>query len=166
MKKSYLFIGIGGAAAISIAVTLVLMTTNSTTTQTNETLLDNMSDVLDFTYADTNTKLKEALATKGILMSSTVTLKEKDDIEKYCTFFKDKEKQSIVEYCTSTELRDSGGAFLGNIHMVGSPSFPQLVIVLVQVDPLMNQLDSIKTIFYSNRKSCLLLLGGEKAWWL
>ncbi len=31
--------------------------------------------------------------------------------------------------------------------MIGSPSFPRLVIVLVQVDPLMSQLDSVKTVF-------------------
>lgn len=146
MKKSYLFGGIGGAAVIAIAVS-VLIGTNSTAPQTEDTLLDNMSEALNFTYTDANTMLKEALATEGISMSSPVTLKEKTDIDKYCTFFKDKEKQSLVEYCTSTELRDSGGAFLGNIHMIGSPSFPRLVIVLVQVDPFMSQLDSVKTIF-------------------
>ena len=150
MKKSYLFGGIGGAVAISIAVTAYILITTSSTgmvTQTDETLLDNMSDVLNFTYTDANAKLKEALSSEGISMSSPVTLKEKTDIDKYCTFLKDKEKQSLVEYCTSTELRDSDGEFLGNIHMIGSPSFPRLVIVLVQVDPLMSQIDSVKTVF-------------------
>lgn len=150
MKKSYLFGGIGGVAAISIVVTAyILITTSSTVmvTQTDETLLDNMSDVLDFTYTDANAKLKEALTAEGIAMSSPVILKEKTDIDKYCTFLKDKEKQSLVEYCTSTEIRDSDGGFLGNIHMIGSPSFPRLVIVLVQVDPLMSQLDSVKAVF-------------------
>jgi len=150
MKKSYLFGGIGGAVAISIAVTAYILITTSSTgmvTQTDETLLDNMSDVLNFTYTDANAKLKEALSSEGISMSSPVTLKEKTDIDKYCTFLKDKEKQSLVDYCTSTELRDSDGEFLGNIHMIGSPSFPRLVIVLVQVDPLMSQIDSVKTVF-------------------
>ncbi|MBI3253446.1 MAG: hypothetical protein HYZ56_01790, partial [Nitrosopumilales archaeon] len=147
MKKYYLFGGIGGATVISIAVAYILMATNPTVPQTDDALLDNMSEALNFTYTDANTNLKEALATEGISMSSPVRLKEKTDIDKYCTFFKDKEKQSLVEYCTSTELRDSDGEFLGNIHMIGSPSFPRLVIVLVQVDPLMSQLDSVKTIF-------------------
>jgi len=150
MKKSYLFGGICGAAAISIAVTAyILITTSSTVmvTRTDETFLDNMSNVLDFTYTDANAKLKEALSAESVSMSSTVILKEKTDIDKYCTFLKDKEKQSLVEYCTSTELRDSDGEFLGNIHMIGSPSFPRLVIVLVQVDPLMSQLDSVKAVF-------------------
>ena len=147
MKKYYLFGGIGGATVISIAVAYILMATNPTVPQTDDTLLDNMSEVLNFTYSDANTKLKEALAAESISMSSPVRLKEKTDIDKYCTFLKDKEKQSLVEYCTSTELRDSDGAFLGNIHMIGSPSFPRLVIVLVQVDPLMSQLDSVKTVF-------------------
>jgi hypothetical protein len=145
MKKSYLFSAIAGAAAVAMAIAYVLMTTNAVT-QTDVVLSDNMPDALDFTYADANTKLKDALATEGISMSSPIKLQEKIDIEKYCTFFKDKEKQSIVEYCTSTELRDSTGTFLGNIHMVGSPSFPRLVIVLVQVDPVMSQLDSVKTV--------------------
>jgi hypothetical protein len=150
MKKSYLFGGVGGAVTISIVVAAyILITTSSTVTvtQTDETFLDNMSDVLNFTYTDANAQLKEALSSEGISMSSPVTLKEKTDIDKYCTFLKDKEKQSLVEYCTSTELRDSDGEFLGNIHMIGSPSFPRLVIVLVQVDPLMSQIDSVKTVF-------------------
>ncbi|MDP3780978.1 MAG: hypothetical protein AABX15_04195 [Thermoproteota archaeon] len=150
MKKSYLFGGVGGAVTISIAVAAyILITTSSTVTvtQTDETFLDNMSDVLNFTYTDANAQLKEALSSEGISMSSPVTLKEKTDIDKYCTFLKDKEKQSLVEYCTSTEIRDSDGEFLGNIHMIGSPSFPRLVIVLVQVDPLMSQIDSVKTVF-------------------
>lgn len=149
MKKSYLFGVIGGAAAISVIAAYILITTSSTVmvTQTDETFLDNMSGVLDFTYTDANANLKEALTAGGISMSSPVILKEKTDIDKYCTFLKDKEKQSLVEYCTSTELRDADGAFLGNIHMIGSPSFPRLVIVLVQVDPLMSQLDSVKTVF-------------------
>ena len=147
MKKYYLFGGIGGATVISIAVAYILMATNPTVPQTDDTLLDNMSEVLNFTYSDANTKLKEALAAESISMSSPVRLKEKTDIDKYCTFLKDKEKQSLVEYCTSTEIRDSDGAFLGNIHMIGSPSFPRLVIILVQVDPLMSQLDSVKTVF-------------------
>ncbi len=146
MKKYYIFSGISGAAAVAMTIAYVLMTTNSVT-QTDEALSDNVPDALGFAYADANAKLKEALATKGISMSSPVKLQEKSDIEKYCMFFKDKEKQSIVEYCTSTELRDSSGAFLGNIHMVGSPSLPRLVIVLVQVDPMMSQLDSVKTVF-------------------
>ncbi|MGQ0375960.1 MAG: hypothetical protein ACT4OW_00435 [Nitrososphaerota archaeon] len=146
MKKSFLCGGIGGAIAIAIVIAYSLMA-DSTVTQTDETLLDNMPDVLDFTYADANAKLKDSLATEGISMSSPIKLQEKTDIDKYCTFFKDKEKQSIVQYCTSTELRDSSGAFLGNIHMVGSSSFPRLVIVLVQVDPMMSQIDSVKKVF-------------------
>ena len=162
MKKYYLFGGIGGATVISIAVAYILMATNPTVPQTDDALLDNMSEALNFTYTDANTKLKEALAAEGISMSSPVRLKEKTDIDKYCTFFKDKEKQSLVEYCTSTEIRDSDGVFLGNIHMIGSPSFPRLVIVLVQVDPLMSQLDSVKTIFSTATETLVCNCWDEK----
>lgn len=149
MKKSYLFATIGGAAAVSIVIMLYITTTTvSTVTQPSKAdFLDQMSAELDFTYKDANANLKDSLKSKNITMSSPIILKDKDGIDKYCTFLKDKEKQKLVEYCTSTELRDSSNHFLGNIHMIGSPSFPRLVIVLIQVDPLMSQLDDVKTIF-------------------
>ncbi len=149
MKKPYLFATIGGAAAVSIAIILYITTTTvSTVTQTSKAdFLDQMSVEMDFTYKDANANLKDALKSQNIAMSSPIILKDKAGIDKYCTFLKDKEKQKLVEYCTSTELRDSSNNFLGNIHMIGSPSFPRLVIVLIQVDPLMGQLDDVKTIF-------------------
>lgn len=154
MKKYYLFAAISGAVAVALAIVFLLYITPTTVstvspvTQTSkDDFLDKMSAELDFTYKDANANLKDALKSQNITMSSPIILKDKADIDKYCTFLKDKEKQKLVEYCTSTELRDSSNHFLGNIHMIGSPSFPRLVIVLIQVDPLMTQLDDVKTIF-------------------
>jgi hypothetical protein len=98
-------------------------------------------------YDDTNKILKQKLSEHDISMSSPVKLQKQEDIKKYCAFFTNEEKQKLVQYCTSTELRSSDGKFLGNIHMVGSPDNPKITVVLIQVDPFMSQFDSVKTIF-------------------
>jgi len=98
-------------------------------------------------YEDTNKILKQKLSDQDISMSSPVKLQKQEDVKKYCSFFTNEEKQKLVQYCTSTELRDPSGKFLGNIHMVGSPDKPKITVALVQVDPFMSQFDSVKTIF-------------------
>jgi hypothetical protein len=98
-------------------------------------------------YADDNLLLKQKLAEHGISMSSPIKLQNPDDITQYCSFFTDEEKQKDIEYCTSTEIKDEGGKFLGNIHMVGSAHEPKIVMVLIQTDPFMSEIDSVKTIF-------------------
>jgi hypothetical protein len=98
-------------------------------------------------YLEDNLQLKQKLAEDGILMSSPIRLQEPEDIAKYCTFFTSDEKQKLVKYCTSTELKDANGKFLGNIHMVGSPDEPKVIIVLLQTDPSMSQIDYVKTVF-------------------
>ncbi len=95
-------------------------------------------------YLEANSLLKEKLAEHEISMSSPIKLQEPDDIKQYCTFFTNAEKQKNIEYCTSTELTDKDGKFLGNIHMVGSSDEPKIVLVLIQTDPLMSQIDSVK----------------------
>ena len=109
--------------------------------------LSEQSLELDFKYMNANSKLKEILEIYDISMSVPVELKSPNSIEKYCSFFEDKSKQKLVEYCTSTELLDSEGNFIGNIHMVGSPKLPKLVLVLIQADPFMNELAKIKSVF-------------------
>ncbi|HSD04486.1 MAG TPA: hypothetical protein VLB45_01875, partial [Nitrosopumilaceae archaeon] len=57
----------------------------------------------------------------------------------------DPEKQKLVEYCTSTELKDENGNFLGNIHMIGTIDAPRLVFVVVQSNPV--DTGQVKTVF-------------------
>ena len=102
---------------------------------------------LDFTYTDANSKLKESLSSHGISMSSAVKLGTTKDIAEFCSFFGDENKQTQVEYCTSTELRNSKGEFLGNIHIVGSKQMPKVVLVLIQTNPFMKDIDDIKSVF-------------------
>lgn len=102
---------------------------------------------LDFTYTDANLKLKENLSSHGISMSSPVKISAREDITEFCSFFEDENQQKQVEYCTSTELRNSKGDFLGNIHMVGSQQMPKMVLALIQTNPFMKDIDDIKSVF-------------------
>ena len=98
-------------------------------------------------YHTANVELKESLESQKISMSSSIKIFTPESLEKYCTFFDDTQKQSMIEYCTSTELRDSESQFLGNIHIIGSPDTPKLIITIIQTDPFMSELDDIKTVF-------------------
>jgi len=119
-------------------------------TTTNETAIANNTAALitpiNLSYADSNSVMKSSLAVKGIPMSSALKISG-GSIAKYCTFYGDTEKQNSIEYCTSTELKDSDGKFLGNIHMVGSLAYPNAVLGVIQTDPYMSNLDDIKTIY-------------------
>jgi len=86
---------------------------------------------LDFDYA-MNSQLKDALSGVRVSMSSPLKVSQASAIQKYCTFFDDPRKQGQVEYCTSTELLDENGRFLGNVHMVGTPENPKLVITILE----------------------------------
>jgi len=104
------------------------------------------SETLSISYTKTNKELQSTLATNNISMSSALRLNG-FSIEKYCTFFADEATQNAIKYCTSTELLDSDGRYLGNIHMVGTSGSPRYVIGVIQADPITSQLDEIKIIY-------------------
>lgn len=136
-KKS-VYVGIGIVVIMFVVYYLSIKVPDST---------KNNSLDLDFTYEEVNTNLKQSLQTQGILMSSPLEFKEPITITKYCSFFTDKEKQKLIEYCTSTELTDGAKNFIGNIHLVGSPSAPKLVMIVLQSNAAVDNLEQIKTIF-------------------
>lgn len=98
-------------------------------------------------YLAINGLIKQKLEVQQIKMSSPIKLSKHDDLQKYCSFFTDSEKQKLVEFCTSTEIKDVNDVFLGNIHMIGSPDEPKIILALVQVNQTMGQINSVKTIF-------------------
>ncbi len=102
---------------------------------------------LEFTYDDSNSKLKQKLEFFDISMSSPIKLINRNYLEEFCTFFENEELQNQVDYCTSTELRDSEGKYLGNIHMVGSRQMPKIILALIQTDPFWKNLDDVKTVY-------------------
>ena len=114
---------------------------------TNETAVPTkIITPIDFSYVDSNSLMKSSLASKGVSMSSALKISG-GSIAKYCTFYGDVEKQNSIKYCTSTELKDSDGNFLGNIHMIGSVDYPNVVLGIIQTDPYLSQIDSIKTTY-------------------
>jgi hypothetical protein len=137
-KKNFIYIGIG-VAIIAIITPLVMLTETESSPETIQEL--------DFTYDEANSKLKQDLESLGVSMSSPIRLINKNSIAEFCTFFGDESKQNLVEYCTSTELIDSEGSFLGNIHMVGTRSMPKIVLVVIQTNPFMQNIDQIKLVF-------------------
>ena len=103
-------------------------------------------DMLSVSYTDTHQEIQSLLETHGISMSSALKLSGVS-IEEYCIFFADESIQNAIEYCTSTELLDSDGHYLGNIHMVGVSDSPKYVLGVIQVDPIASQLDEVKIIY-------------------
>ena len=138
-KKNFLYIGI--ATAVSVIII------SFSFGQTNDMVMPESLSELEFTYADANLKLKEDLDSYGVSMSSPIKLDSKKDVTKFCSFFEEENLQNQVEYCTSTELRNSEGEFLGNIHIVGSRQMPKMVLALIQTNPFMKDIDEIKSVF-------------------
>ena len=138
--EKHIFIGIGVAAAIAVILFVISYGGKSETSN-----IDSLS--LDFTYDEANSVLKQSLQSQGITMSSPLRFPKQQDIEKWCKFFSDPEKQKLVEYCTSTEIKDPSGNFLGNVNMVGSPDAPKLVLVVLQSNPVLDNINQIKTAF-------------------
>lgn len=139
-SRKYLVLGIGVAAVIAVIVFAISYNGKSETPK-----IDSLS--LDFTYDEANSVLKQSLQSQEITMSSSLRFTKQQEIEKWCKFFSDSEKQKLVEYCTSTEIKDPSGNFLGNIHLVGSPSAPKLVLVVLQSNPMLDNINQIKAVF-------------------
>ncbi|MFZ8938035.1 MAG: hypothetical protein ACO2Y5_07270 [Nitrosopumilaceae archaeon] len=141
-KKSLIPVGVGiGVVLIAIAL---MVSGNNEVQPTDET--ENRPSTVSVSYTDTNKDLQSTLDLQQIRMSSPLKLNG-FSIEQYCTFFSNEALQKSIEYCTSTELLDSKGQYLGNIHMVGAPSEPWYVIGVIQANPTVSQLDEIKAVY-------------------
>ena len=147
-KKNFLYIGIGIAIVAIIIPLSMLNSENIPLAENTETIpeAENISE-FEISYDSANSNLKQKLETQGVYMSSPVNLINKNSINQYCTFFTDDLKQSLVEYCSSTEILDSEGQFVGNIHLVGSRNMPKIILVIAQTNPFMENLDQIKLVF-------------------
>ncbi len=140
-KKIFLYIG------IAIVVISVVASASLISNDGDEKFNTLSLPELEFTYDDSNSKLKQKLEFFDILMSSPIKLINRNYLEEFCTFFENEELQNQVDYCTSTELRDSEGKYLGNIHMVGSRQMPKIILALIQTDPFWQNLDDVKTVY-------------------
>ena len=140
--------------AIAILLSYVLM-------PDGDKLISSSSNALSLSYIDTNKELQYDLDLFNIQMSSPLKLNG-FSIDKYCTFFSDELIQNSIEYCTSTELLNSEGQYLGNIQMVGSNAFPEYVIGVIQSDSSASQLEDIKIIVNSMIESVICYCWDEK----
>ncbi|MFB5613353.1 MAG: hypothetical protein ACE5RL_08640 [Nitrosarchaeum sp.] len=129
------------AIGVITAIVLIIILVPSSQKQIPEPI-----PAIDFSYIASNAHMKSLLESNGISMSSPIKFSG-ESIEKYCRFYDDDDKQNSIKYCTSTELKESDGKFLGNIHMTGSVNSPDTVLGVIQTDPFMSNLDSIKKTY-------------------
>lgn len=135
------------AGIIGIVVGLVIIVSYSFPIE-EETSKDNS---LTIQYSAINFELQKSLSENQLLMSNPIKITTPESILKYCNFFSDSKIDSI-EYCTSTEIKDSDGNFLGNIHMIGTTQQVSSIIIIAQTDSSMNNLDSIYALFDNSIK--------------
>ena len=140
MNKKILISIVSGIAIIAIIAGFLIPTSVNSSSEKPD------SEILSVSYVATNKDIQSQLAMQNISMSSALKLNG-FSIKTYCTFFADESIQNAIEYCTSTELLDSDGRYLGNIHMVGVSDSPKYVIGVIQADPITSQLDDIKIIY-------------------
>ena len=148
MKKKVPAIAGGIAILVIIGVLVSLGAENDLQSNDSQPVKQSfpLGDGLDVSYTELNFEIKQILETKDISMSSPIKLDDLRSIWTYCNFFEGEEQQ-LVQYCTSTELLDSEGNFLGNIHAFGSSEEPKRIMAVIQVDPFLNQKADSKTVF-------------------
>lgn len=150
MKTKILLPIVSGVVLVVLLATAFVMNSshplNEKQTLSTPTVSEKISYPITFSYNATNSNIKSILASKGISMSNPLKFSGNATAQ-YCTFYQDDLKQNSVEYCTSTELKDSNGKFLGNIHMTGNENSPNAILGVIQTDPFLSQLDSVKTVY-------------------
>ena len=145
----------------SIAIIAIVILFSYVLIPDTDDRISSSSNALSLSYVDTNKELQHDLKLFDIQMSSPLKLNG-FSIDTYCTFFSDELIQNSIEYCTSTELLDSKGRYLGNIQMVGNNAFPEYVIGVIQSDSSVSQLEDIKTIVNSMIESVICDCWDEK----
>ena len=146
---------------LSISIIAIVILFSYVLIPDNNDRISSSSNTLSLSYVDTNKELQHDLELFDIQMSSPLKLNG-FSIDTYCTFFSDELIQNSIEYCTSTELLDSKGQYLGNIQMVGSNAFPEYVIGVMQSDSSASQLEDIKIIVNSMIESVICDCWDEK----
>ncbi len=144
-SKKYAYVGIAAAASITAVVVFLTQFNMAPTEPSAPPGLS--AYTLDFTYAEANSDLKNILMSQNINMSKPVKLSTPSDINQYCNFLTNQTRQAMIEYCTSTEIKDEHGNFLGNLDMIGSPLTPVMVIAAAQTDPMFGNYNDIKILF-------------------
>jgi len=146
-SKKYAYVGIAAAACIAAVIVILTQFNMLQTGQISSPPAGISAYILELSYEGVNSDLRNTLIHQQINMSKPVKFSTAADLNRYCNFLSNQTKQAMIEYCTSTELRDAHGNFLGNINMIGSDLAPVLVITALQSDPLFSNYNDIKTVF-------------------
>jgi len=96
-----------------------------------------------FTYYDIET-IQTALAEQNIIVSTPVAVTD-HTISQYCIFFENGLPQT-VDYCTTTNVRDSEGKPFGNINMGGDTNSPILAIANLETSTLESNQDDVLAV--------------------
>ena len=129
-------------AAAALVILAVLFYPQST----DETPTFPPGEGLGVSYTDVNSQLRLVLKRDGISMSPPIIFDDPVSIRTYCNFFEG-EEQTAIKHCTSTELLDPDGEFLGNVHVFGTPESAKRLMAVIQVDPFLENKDRAKTVF-------------------
>lgn len=144
-SKKYVFVAI--AVAITVISSVIALTHFNSTPPEQNAKLGISAYTLEISYETVNSDLRNTLISQKINMSNPLRFSTQENINQYCDFLSNKTKQAMIEYCTSTELKNAQGNFLGDINMVGSTIAPVLVIAAIQSDQSMSNYNEIKTVF-------------------
>jgi hypothetical protein len=147
MRQKKLLYGVIGVTIPIAAIVILVLPSISNQLNNNSDQSQTSPLDLDFSYEEANSNLKATLLSHEINMSKPLKFSSPTDINQFCNFFSDARRQTLVKYCTSTEIRDKNGNFLGNINMVGSTRAPGLIITALQSDPMLSNLNNVKFIF-------------------
>jgi hypothetical protein len=147
MKSKYVYAGIAAAVGIAAVIFILTQFNMPQTGQSPSQPAGISAYTLELSYEGVNSDLRSTLIQQQINMSKPLKFSTQADITRYCNFLTNQTKQAMIEYCTSTELRDARGNFLGNINMVGSDIAPALIITALQSDSLFSNYNYIKTVF-------------------
>lgn len=147
MRQKKLLYGVIGVTIPIAAIVILVLPSISNQLNNNSDQSQTSPLDLDFSYEEANSNLKATLLSHEINMSKPLKFSSPTDINQFCNFFSDARRQALVKYCTSTEIRDKNGNFLGNINMVGSTRAPGLIITALQSDPMLSNLNNVKFIF-------------------
>lgn len=142
--KKYVYLGIAVAAIAAVIIVITQFNILPVADQNNQQ--SGQVAFLDFSYDEANSDIRSTLATYHINMTKPIRLSSQADVHQYCNFLTDPNKQALVTYCTSTELKDKEG-FLGDVNMLGSPDIPGIVVVALQSNPLLTNYGDVKTVF-------------------
>lgn len=98
-------------------------------------------------YTNLNKSLQTSLKSYNVIMSSPIRLNSIDLIEQYCLPLVAQMEHTPISFCTSTELKDENGKFVGNIHMLGSLKSPGLILAAIQTGISENELYKVNELF-------------------